>query len=328
MDGRRRLVEPVTDGAPTRPAAGTAPETWRVRARTRIPFDLTFVGDIKLVRALRRRIAGKTWRLPRGAGIAAALTLIVASVAYGAVRGGHLPVIMAELRDFRDAVANLAGFRITSIALAGQRRLSREDVLTTAGITGRSSLLFLDASEARARLKANPWIADATVLKLYPGRLHIAVTERDAFALWQRDGKVEVIADDGAVVEPYAGQYFAKLPLVVGIGAETRAKGFVAVLDKYPSVRAQLRAAVLVAERRWNVMLKNGIDILLPAAGLEQALDTLVRLDRDNKILSRDIATIDLRLADRVTVRQSDEAAAARLDALKGKNPKKKGGAA
>jgi cell division protein FtsQ len=294
----------------------------------RMPFDLKFVGDIKLVRALHRILAGKTWRLPRGAGIAAALTLIVASVAYGAVRGGHLPVIMAELRDFRDAVANLAGFRITSIALAGQRRLSREDVLTTAGITGRSSLLFLDASEARARLKANPWIADATVLKLYPGRLHIAVTERDAFALWQRDGKVEVIADDGAVVEPYAGQYFAKLPLVVGIGAETRAKGLVAVLDKYPSVRDQLRAAVLVAERRWNVMLKNGIDILLPAAGLEQALDTLVRLDRDNKILSRDIATIDLRLADRVTVRQSDEAAAARLDALKGKNPKKKGGAA
>ena len=328
MDGRRRLVEPVTDGAPTRPAAGTAPETGRVRARLRIPWGLKFAGHIKLVRALRRRWAGKTWRLPRGAGIAAALTLIVASVAYGAVRGGHLPVVMAELRDFRDAVANLAGFRITSIALAGQRRLGREDVLTTAGITGRTSLLFLDASEARARLKANPWIADATVLKLYPGRLHIAVTERDAFALWQRDGKVEVIADDGAVVEPYAGQYFAKLPLVVGIGAETRAKGFLAVLDKYPSVRDQLHAAVLVAERRWNVMLKNGINILLPAAGLEQALDTLVRLDRDNKILSRDIATIDLRLADRVTVRQSDEAAAARLDALKGKNPKKKGGAA
>ena len=84
---------------------------------------------------------------------------------------------------------------------------------------------------------------------------------------------------------------------------------------------------VLVAERRWNVMLQNGIDIQLPATGLEQALDTLLKLDRDNKILSRDIAVIDLRLADRVTVRLSDEAAAARLDALK-KNSKKKGGAA
>ena len=282
------------------------------------------------MRASRRRWLGpiQTWQLPRGAGVAAAMALVLASVAYGTVRGGHLPEAAAELRDFRDSVANRAGFRITSIALAGQRRLTREDILTTAGITGRSSLLFLDAAEARARLKANPWIAEATVLKLYPGRLHIAVTERDAFALWQRDGKVEVIADDGTVVEPYAGQHFAKLPLVVGIGAETRAKDFLALLDKYPAIRDQLRAAVLVAERRWNVVLKNGIDVRLPEAGVEQALDTLVKLDRDNKILSRDIAAIDLRLPDRVTVRLSDEAAAARLDALKAKNPKKKGGAA
>jgi cell division protein FtsQ len=284
---------------------------------------------MRFLRTLCRWIwAIQAWQVPRGAGIAAALTLVVASVAYGAVRGGHVPVIMAELRDFRDSVANLVGFRITSIALAGQRRLTRDDVLTAAGITGHSSLLFLDAGEARARLKANPWIAEATVLKLYPGRLHIAVTERDAFALWQRNGKVEVIAEDGTVLEPYAGQYGAKLPLVVGVGAETGAKDFLATLDKYPSIRDQLRAAVLVAERRWNVMLRNGIDVQLPATGLEQALDTIVKLDRDNKILSRDIATIDLRLADRVTVRQSDEAAAARLDALKSKNPKKKGGAA
>jgi cell division protein FtsQ len=61
---------------------------------------------------------------------------------------------------------------------------------------------------------------------------------------------------------------------------------------------------------------------------VERALDTLVKLDRDNKILSRDIAAIDLRLLDRVTVQLSDEAAAARADALKAKSPKKKGGAA
>jgi cell division protein FtsQ len=329
MDGRRRLAEPVTDRAPARPAAGTAPEPRRARARLGVPFGWRVFSRMKFLRASSRWISAmQTWQVPRGSGVAAAVTLVAASAAYGAVRGGHVPVIMAELREFRDSVANLVGFRITSIALAGQSRLTREDVLAAAGITGHSSLLFLDAGEARARLKANPWIADATVLKLYPGRLHIAVTERDAFALWQRDGKVVVIAEDGTVVEPYAGQYGATLPLVVGVGAETRAKPFLTALDQYPSIRGQLRAAVLVAERRWNVMLKNGIDIQLPATGLEQALDTLVKLDRDNKILSRDIALIDLRLADRVTVRQSNEAAAARLDALKSKNPKKKGGAA
>ncbi len=328
MDGRRRLAEPVTDGSAMRSAAGAAPVSRRGRARMRVTLGLG-LGRTRLARALRRWLwALQTLHIPRGAGIAAALTLVLASGAYGAVRGGHLPVIAEQLRDFRDSVANLAGFRITSIALAGERRLTRDDILAAAGISGRTSLLFLDAGEARARLRANPWIAEATVLKLYPGRLHIALTERDPFALWQRDGKVEVIADDGTVVEPYASQPFAKLPLVVGVGAETRAKGFLATLDKYPSIREQLQAAVLVAERRWNVMLKNGIDVRLPETGMEQALDMLLKLDRDNKILSRDIAAIDLRLADRVTVQLSDEAAAARLDALKAKYPKKKGGAA
>lgn len=267
-------------------------------------------------------------RVPRGSGVVAAAVLLLGSATYGTVRGEHIPVFMAELRDLRNAVANAVGFRITSIAMAGQRRLTREDILEIAGVTGRSSLLFLDAAEARTRLKANPWIADATVLKLYPGRLHIAVTERDAFALWQRDGKVEVIADDGAVVEPYADQSFAKLPLVVGVGAAARAKDFLALLDGYPAIRGQVHAAVLVAERRWNVMLRNGIEVRLPEADPVAALDTLVRLDRDDKILSRDLAAIDLRLPDRVTVQLSDEAAAARFNALKAKSPKKKGGAA
>jgi cell division protein FtsQ len=315
MDGRRRLAEPVTDGANQRPAAGAAPASWRARNRA--------------MRMLRRRLGPILGlHVPRGVGASAAIAFVLASAAYGTVRGGHVPVVMAELRDLRDGLASMAGFRITSIALAGQRRLTREDILGIAGVTARTSLLFLDAGETRTLLKANPWIADATVLKLYPGRLHISVTERDAFALWQQGGKVKVIAEDGTVVEPYAGEPFSRLPLVVGIGAETRAKDFLALLERYPAVRDRLQAAVLVAERRWNLVLKNAVDVRLPETGVEQALETLVRLDRDDRILARDITAIDLRLPDRVTVQLSSEAAAARAEALKGKAVKKKGGAA
>jgi cell division protein FtsQ len=267
--------------------------------------------------------------LPRGAGIAAASAFLLASIAFGTVRGDHMTEVAEQLRDVRDALANAAGFRITAIAFAGQRNLSREEILGIAGITGRSSLLFLDATDVRARLKANPWIADATVLKLYPGRLNIAVTERNAFALWQKDGKVAVISSDGAIVDPAIAPAFAKLPMVVGVGAETRAKAFLTELEKYPLIRNQMRAAVLVAERRWNVMLNNGIDVRLPEEGVDTALATLVKLDQDDKLLSRDIAAVDLRLPDRVSVQLSDEAAAARLDALnKEKKAKKKAGAA
>jgi cell division protein FtsQ len=262
---------------------------------------------------------------PRGTGAAASVLLVVGALAYGTVRGGHVAVILDQIRDARDALANAAGFRIAAISLTGQKEVSREQVLTIAGVTGRSSLLFLDVATARERLKSNPWIADATVLKLYPDRLQITVKERQAFALWQKDGRVAVIADDGTVLEPFvAGRYFG-LPLVVGRGAQTHAKEFLAVLDRYPDVRSTLRASILVAERRWNLRLKNGLDVRLPETGVEQALDTLVNLDREKKLLTRDIAAIDLRLADRVTVRLSNSAAQVRDEAFKDKK-KKKGG--
>jgi cell division protein FtsQ len=265
-------------------------------------------------------------QLPRGAGIAASMLLIAAALGYGAVKGQHLVAVTDWLKDTRNVAANSLGFRIAAISLSGEKEVSREEVLTTAGVTGRASLLFLDADAARARLMANPWIADAAVLKLYPDRLQITITERVAFALWQKDGRLSVIAADGTVLQPFVEDRYLGLPLVVGTGAERQAKDFLAVLDRYPDIRPALRASILVAERRWNLHLANGIDVRLPETNVEDALDRLVALDRDKKLLSRDIAMVDLRLPDRVSVRLSDAAAQARDDALKANAKKKKGG--
>jgi cell division protein FtsQ len=115
---------------------------------------------------------------------------------------------------------------------------------------------------------------------------------------------------------------------VVGRGAATRAKEFLDLLDRYPDVRDAVRASILVAERRWNLRLKNGVDVRLPETDVARALDTLTMLDREKKLLSRDIVAVDLRLADRVTVRLSDAATQARDNVVKDKPTKKKGGSA
>jgi cell division protein FtsQ len=265
-------------------------------------------------------------RLPAGSGIAASILLVAAALGYGVVRGQHVADVVAWFEDARNTVANSVGFRIAAISLTGAKEVSREEILTTAGVTGRASLLFLDADAARARLMANPWIGDAAVLKLYPDRLQITITERQAFALWQKDGRTSVIASDGTVLEPFVERRYVGLPLVVGDGAQQEAKDFLAILGRYPDIKAQVRASILVAERRWNLLLLNGIGIKLPETDVAAALDRLVGLDRDKKLLSRDIAMVDLRLSDRVTVRQSDAAAQARDEALQANKKKKKGG--
>jgi cell division protein FtsQ len=285
----------------------------------------------RVVRLSRLALAVERWssridaRLPRRTGIIATALFIIASLTYGAVKGEHVPAIVAAMQDVRDRAATAAGFGIVSVALTGHHHVTREEVLATAGITGMTSLVFLDVEQTRERLKTNPWIADATVLKLYPGELQIGIKEREAFALWQKDGQVSVIADDGIVLEPYVAPRLVQLPLVVGSGAQTRAKEFLSLLDRFPALAEFVRASVLVGERRWNLRLKNGIDVLLPETELPAALERFVALDRDKSLVTRAVVAIDLRLADRVTVRLSDEAAQARLDAIKDK-PKKKGG--
>ncbi|HXO00483.1 MAG TPA: cell division protein FtsQ/DivIB, partial [Stellaceae bacterium] len=187
-------------------------------------------------------------------------------------------------------------------------------------------LLFLDAEAVRDRLKADPWIADATVLKLYPGQLQIDIVERSAFALWQQDGRLSVIADDGAVLEPYVSRRFLTLPLVVGKGAETRARDFLALLARYPQVASVTKAAIFVGERRWNLRLKDGLDIRLPENEVGNALAALSTLDKEDRLFSRDIVAVDMRLPDRLTVQLSDDAAKAREELFKDKKPKKKAG--
>jgi cell division protein FtsQ len=231
------------------------------------------------------------------------------------------------LSDTRNAIANSAGFRITTVAINGRKQLTQDEVLAIGGVNGRSSLLFLDADAVRDKLKANPWIGEATVLKLYPGQLQIDIVERSAFALWQQDGRLSVIADDGAVLEPYVSRRFVSLPLVVGKGAETRAKDFLALLARYPQVHSVTKAAIFVGERRWNLRLKDGLDVRLPENDVGNALASLSTLDKQDKLFSRDIVAIDMRLPDRLTVQLSDDAAKAREDLFKDKKPKKAGNA-
>jgi cell division protein FtsQ len=306
MDGRGRLAQSVTRLKPrSRPAAASRGLVSRFVRRITLPLA--------------------HMRVPRFTGAVAALVFLSGAAVYGIVKGEHVPAIFSAIKDTADAGANAMGMRIATVSLSGQRQVSREEIFAAAGVTDHSSLLFLDVADARAKLEAIPWIAEATVRKLYPDRLQITVTEREPFALWQQQGKVKVIAADGTVLSEKVEPRLSSLSFVVGNGAAARARDFLAVLDKYPSIRDSVRASIYVAERRWNLKLKNGVDVRLPETNLEGALATLARLDREKNLLSRDITAVDLRLADRLTVRLSDAVAQAREEAIK-KNTKKKGG--
>ena len=192
---------------------------------------------------------------------------------YGVVKGEHIPTIAAAIKDTADAGANAAGMRIAAVSLSGQRQVSREEIFAAAGVTENSSLLFLDVADARAKLEAIPWIAEATVRKLYPDRLQITVTEREAFALWQQQGKVTVIAADGTVLSAKLEPRLATLPFVVGHGRRREGARFPRGARRIRRSATRCAPRSWSRERRWNLRLKNGIDVRLPETDVEGALE-------------------------------------------------------
>jgi len=71
---------------------------------------------------------------------------------------------------------------------------------------------------------------------------------------------------------------------------------------------ARVTAAVFVGDRRWNVRIDNTIDVMLPEDDMAGAWTKLAQLETTNRILQRDVQTIDLRLPDRLVVRVTDTA--------------------
>ena len=232
----------------------------------------------------------------------AAAAFLVAFVVYGLIGGGHV-------RRMTEAALIAAGFWVERIEISGHVETAELAILEQLELDGSRSLVTYDVAAARARLASLPWVATATVRKHYPDRLLVAVKERVPFALWQRNHTISLIDRTGKAIAPYEDPRFANLPLVVGRGANAEAEAFLSLLEGFPDIAERLRATVLVAERRWNMVFENGITVKLPETNVGEALEQLAVLDAVDGLLSRDVTIVDLRLSDRVTVRLPDDTA-------------------
>jgi cell division protein FtsQ len=284
-----------------------------------------------LLRGERAR-RGALWRrlnldrpLPRGVGLVLSIGLLAAVAGVGVARGGQYQAFVAKEGGIGDFIARGLGFGVKVVTISGQSRLTERAVLDLAGVSPKDSLPFFDVETARARLEATPLVKQASVRKLFPGQIVIDLVERTPAALWQREGEVRTIAADGAVIDELRDAGLANLPFVVGDGANERLGEFLGLLDAMQELRTKVEAGVLVGGRRWNLKMKSGVDVKLPETDPQDAVATLVRLQRQARVLDRDILWLDLRTPGRAFARLSADAAAARDERL---SPHAKKGAA
>lgn len=196
-----------------------------------------------------------------------------------------------------------AGLRLQNVRLAGASPQSSADILHAAGLQKGAPLLALDLDAARRRIEQVGWVKDAHVVRLFPDSVVISVDERQLLAVWQHDGRTGVIDASGVIAPEADPGRFSNLPLVVGEGANTAASAILGPVLSRPRLTERLDALVRVDERRWDLRLKDGTIVQLPAADEEAALIRLDQLDQQSRILDLGFSRIDLRDPEMVAVR-------------------------
>lgn len=196
-----------------------------------------------------------------------------------------------------------AGFRLRNIHVQGASPLATADIVKAAQIYKNQPLLGLNLNDLRKRVEAVGWVKEARVVRLLPDTLVVAVVERRQLAVWQHAGRQVVIDDHGQPIPEADPSRFSTLPLVVGEGGASHAPEILPVIAQRPKLMGQMDALVRVDDRRWDVRMKDGSLIQLPAEGVDNALMQLERLDQRSRILELGFDRIDLRNPDVVAVR-------------------------
>ncbi len=217
----------------------------------------------------------------------------------------------ASVANWRERVGNAVGLPVRDVVVEGREKTPEPMLRAALGISPGDKLLGFSLDAARARIEQLAWVQTATVERRLPGTVVVTLVERRPFAVWQSGGKFVLIDRRGQVVveqDPAKdANAFATLPLVVGAGAPDAAATLIDTLAGFPELRSRVVAAVRVGERRWNLRLHNGADVLLPEGQEAAALGRLMDLQTSQQILDRPLQSVDMRLADRLVVRPAPE---------------------
>jgi cell division protein FtsQ len=245
-----------------------------------------------LIRRQRRMLT------PAGIGLAA-LGVLVAGLALLHVLGPT-----QSLSDRLGTAGAHLGFTIAQVVVEGRVKTPEPLLRAAIGATPGAPILDYRLDAARARIESINWVQAATVERRLPDTIVVRLVERRPFAVWQYEGKFRLIDRDGQVVTDSDVATFAgQLPLVVGAGAPAATAALMDALAQQPGIQARVMAAVRVGERRWNLRLKSGTDVLLPEGAEAQALAKLAELQAQHALLDRPLQAIDMRLPDRFVFR-------------------------
>ncbi|WP_259915068.1 cell division protein FtsQ/DivIB [Jannaschia sp. M317] len=223
------------------------------------------------------------------------------------------PARIATIVDTWDsavrAVQDRPEFMVSLLRIEGASGQLQEDIQEVLPVDLPLSQFALDIDALRQKLEQLDPVERAEVRIKPGGVLLLKVTERTPAVAWLHEGSVTVLDPTGHHVARLDDiQRAGALPLISGEGADAAVGEALALYEAALPVADRIVGLTRMGNRRWDVILTDGQRILLPETAPAAALDRALALHAAKDVLSRDVRVVDLRLADRPTLRLSQPA--------------------
>ena len=175
------------------------------------------VGDDQVFLRTRRRVPVRKGILPDWTKTRwGRIVLLIAALALVA---GAVCLVIA-VRSFLDRDPRFRIDSAASIQILGNSQLSREDLLSVFGSDIGRNVFFVPLAARRAELERIPWVEHATVMRILPNQLRVAVRERTPVAFVREGDQIKLVDAAGVILDMppamMAARHFS-FPVVTGI---------------------------------------------------------------------------------------------------------------
>jgi cell division protein FtsQ len=205
--------------------------------------------------------------------------------------------------EWVSSLSNLTGLIVSEVLVNGREQTKKKNLLKAAHIRAGDPILGLHLQKIQINIAKLPWVKTVRVERRFPNTIVINLIERKPTAIWQKNGRFNLIDSDGVVIRTDAIDLFRHLPIVIGKNAPENAGRILSVLAKEPMLYERVIAITFVTERRWDVRLDNKIDIKLPEKKVQQAWSYLAEIERGHKVLHKDVVAVDMRIPEQLIIR-------------------------
>jgi cell division protein FtsQ len=207
-----------------------------------------------------------------------------------------------------EATADM-GYTIENILVEGRENTPADILKAIIAVEKGDPLFAFDPDKAREQIKQINWVRDAHVERRLPDTVYIGLEERQPFALWQKDGELELLDENGKTITKDNLGKFKNLVIVMGADAPVRTPDLIKNLEAEPQVKSRLKAAKWIDGRRWDLVFRDNITAKLPEGEIGLALRRLGQAAEKEGLLEKDILSVDLREEGRMIVQTAPGAA-------------------